>query len=418
MYYNLVYFAQIEKTARVNDGDIENGKRKKPVPVEAGDVITYYINTANWASESGTYTIEDTIPKGLSLIFNSDSPQGIIRYNEDGTITVRWTTSMSGAQQFSFQVRVDPIAPGTKLYINRGYLTATANDSSVQVPTTKTYHKQFVPADISFTKVDKDDPDTVLSGAVFNLYKCTSTDHASNHSDHEDAGNNLCEWGPDSLIGTETSGDDGRVAFSGVDINDIYVLVETSAPEGYSLPPVPAENGNNNIIKVTLDANGAITFFSGRGKFETLATDTDEKYMVANEKEITRLRIKKEIAGFDSMSQDQQAELATHPFFITLSSGVQGSTELKHGEMTKDMVLNMTQSTMTVQISELEMMEFDTHYIVETEIKHADGTSSNLYRDQIVIKRGDDVTITVINTFEHTPYFKDWDAVTNTFTAS
>ena len=418
MYYNLVYFTQLGKTAQVNDGEIISGTRPNPVEVKAGDKITYFIDTANWASEGGTYTIEDKIPEGLSLVYNSGSPEGMIsRYNDDGSLTVMWTTSDSGPQQFSFQAVVEPLAEGKRLYKNRGYLSATANDTEIKIATTKTFHKQYFPIQISFTKVDYDDGNTVLPGAVFNLYKCTNVNHLDNPSNHENPGNTSCKWGPDSLVGTETSGPDGNVAFTGIDTDDIYVLVETAAPENYRLPVLPSKNSNTNIIKITVNSGGSITYFSGRGEFENLASGTGMNCLVANRTATTQLRVKKVIEGFDSMSTSLKTEFASHPFFITLSGGVNGSTSLNHGEVTKDMILVMTQSTMSVNVFELQMMEFDTAYSVRAEIAHANGTSSTVYGKQIAIKEGDDVTIIVTNKFEHTPYFKDWDAVRNTFTA-
>ena len=416
MYYNLVYFTQISKTAQVNDGEIISGTSLNPIEVKAGDKIKYFIDTANWASEGGTYTIEDNIPEGLWLVYNSGSPDGMIsRYNDDGSLTVLWTTSDSGPQQFSFQVIVAPLTEGKRVYKNRGSLIATANDTEIQIATTKTYHKQSVPIQISFKKVDYDEPNTVLPGAVFNLYKCTNVSHIDTPSNHEDPMNTSCKWGPDSLVGTELSGADGSITFNGIDTNDIYVLVETSAPENYRLPVIPTKNSNTNIIKVTVNASGSITYFSGRGEFESLASGTGVNCLIANKQMTTQLRVKKVIEGFDSMSPSQQSEFASHPFFITLSGGVHGSTALNHGEVTKDMLLEMTQSTMTVNVSELKIMEFDDNYAVRAEISHADGTSSTVYEDQIVINKGDDVTIIVTNTFEHSLFFKDWAAVTNTF---
>ena len=79
----------------------------------------------------------------------------------------------------------------------------------------------------SFTKVNSQQQP--LKGATFALYACSDISHTHSSFSHEDTG---C-W---TLLQTASSNSSGVVTFSNLTATRKYVLVETKAPEGYSLP--------------------------------------------------------------------------------------------------------------------------------------------------------------------------------------
>mgnify|MGYP003623444031 CR=1 FL=1 len=93
---------------------------------------------------------------------------------------------------------------------------------------------------LQFTKVDARDHTNLLSGAVFELYTCASTDegHQHVHMITEDLLSAGTCWQPYMREGeavTSTSDDDGTVNFGNLPNGD-YMLVERDAPEGFERP--------------------------------------------------------------------------------------------------------------------------------------------------------------------------------------
>ena len=72
---------------------------------------------------------------------------------------------------------------------------------------------------IQLTKVDADNKNLYLSGAVFELLEF----------DYDEE----LEYNPENIIGTYTTNDDGVIEITDLNLNKIYQLVEIVPPEGY-----------------------------------------------------------------------------------------------------------------------------------------------------------------------------------------
>ena len=142
MYYTLVHFSGLKKTASVNGGPNKTGSAEAMIRVEVGNRIRYTIDTASWASETNSsYTLTDAIPRGMTLVTEAGSfyPTDMTHGTTGGITTVRWENQTS-AGEFFFTVTVDNTLTEneTRTYINEAIMV-TAIDQ-LEIPTNKTYH--------------------------------------------------------------------------------------------------------------------------------------------------------------------------------------------------------------------------------------------------------------------------------------
>ncbi len=87
-----------------------------------------------------------------------------------------------------------------------------------------------------------------MSGAEFRLYRLNCSDP----SNHDHSGDLVtAEGGCWTLVGTQTSGENGSVSFGALVTSSEYRLVETKAPDGYALP--------EGQWRITTDANNNIS---------------------------------------------------------------------------------------------------------------------------------------------------------------
>lgn len=89
---------------------------------------------------------------------------------------------------------------------------------------------------LTVQKLDQADNAKLLAGAVFNLYRLSGEERL--------------------LIGTETTGQDGKAVFNGI-LSGSYVLVETQAPEGYVLDHTDHPVGVGAGASITLPVTNA-----------------------------------------------------------------------------------------------------------------------------------------------------------------
>ena len=142
MYYTLVHFSGLQKTASVNGGLNETGSKESMISVQPGNRIRYTINTANWSAETNSsYTLMDEIPRGMTLVTDVGSfyPSGMAHETINGITTVRWENQTS-AGEFFFTVTVDNTLMENELreYINEAVMITTIDQ--LEIPTNKTYH--------------------------------------------------------------------------------------------------------------------------------------------------------------------------------------------------------------------------------------------------------------------------------------
>lgn len=99
------HLPSILKNAYINGALVEhNGTSSVPATVKPGDIITYKISVYNNAPEiAHTFTVEDTLPSGLTFV--EDSSDGLV---QDRTITWADVTVDAGETEvFSFDARVE-----------------------------------------------------------------------------------------------------------------------------------------------------------------------------------------------------------------------------------------------------------------------------------------------------------------------
>lgn len=109
---------------------------------------------------------------------------------------------------------------------------------------------------LAFSKVSEDGT-TPLKGAGFTLYVCNNTEAGHIHGEN-------CTWDKEQKYKPEiTSGEDGKIEFDEVPINAQYILVESTTPEGCS---VPSERSFILVSIADIDGHGEVTM-KGYGDF-------------------------------------------------------------------------------------------------------------------------------------------------------
>ena len=127
------------------------------------------------------------------------------------------------------------------------------------------------------------------------------------------------------------------------------------------------------------------------------------------------LQVKKIIENYGTQSTAMQAELASHLFIISLSGDVNGNVPLKHNQTSGIMLMTLDTPSVSVTVTEIVPMEFAVGYTVSALITHWDGTSDIQTGSIITFQQGDDVLITVMNTFTPKSFFKGWTWIHNIF---
>ncbi|MCL1895350.1 MAG: hypothetical protein FWG03_02250 [Clostridiales bacterium] len=280
MYYTLVYFSELQKTASVNGGAEETGEPEDMVQISAGDRVTYTLTPAAGIDPNALYDLVDEVPEGMTLVTTAGSySPGMTWGTTGGVTTVKWLNQM-GPQTFLFNVIVDSLGSELEMdYINQAVMTTESTTlSALSVPSNFTYH------------------------------------HADN-------------------------------------------------PYAY-------------------------------------------------------IQVKKLIGNYSGLNTATQAELAERPFIIALTEGTSnkaGAATLGHGQTSGSMLLTFDTHTTSLTVTETVPMEFSENYAVTAFITHKDGATSTQNGRTISLQSGDDVLITVTNTFEPKPYFKGWTWLSNIF---
>lgn len=309
MYYTLVYFGQISKTASVNGGDEATGEDNS-IWVSTGDQIRYIIDTTSWGEEvDGTCTIEDKIPAGMTLVTtNGTYTSGMTYSTSGGVTTVRWRNQRlsSSNSQFYFTVTVDEPEKGDAvhqlLYINQAKMI---NNSGLEIPSNYTSHR-YRGYDISFRKVNE--YGRGVSGAGFTLYKCTNTSSSHRHGSN-------CTWNSrDPYSETRYPVTGGVVTFDDLPSNSSFILVETTVPMGYK------ELRSGSYILIETKSEGSITM-RGYGEFSDSGmvtwNSTNQQYDILNRMELT-LTLSKRVAG-DYGDKNKSFQFTVH---LTNGDGV------------------------------------------------------------------------------------------------
>lgn len=125
--------------------------------------------------------------------------------------------------------------------------------------------------ELKIVKVDEENKETKLSGAVFDIYRVATANEIADEGVEKET---IKINGTDTLVikvgTTDATGEDGKTSVPGLDVGTYYA-VETVAPEGYSVDstPIPLEL---TVVSTdpTLDANGDM----GEGDKVTNYTDT------------------------------------------------------------------------------------------------------------------------------------------------
>lgn len=119
---------RIEKEQALNDGS----RTKKPLTVEAGDKVTYYLTVKNVGRQTAENVIvTDMIPSGLQLVAGSISDKG---KEQDGTITWQLGDLKAGeSRTISFQVTV-PETKEKSRWDNVGAATYSNNPNGPSSP--------------------------------------------------------------------------------------------------------------------------------------------------------------------------------------------------------------------------------------------------------------------------------------------
>ena len=221
-----------------------------------------------------TYTITDTVSKGLTLDNNLQATlQGQLGDDatvtvDENTITIDYTNDFimnNGGKQV--EITYSAVVNGDA--VNFEAATNTVKVTYSNSPSSTTDGEEVITRHYTFdlenamVKVDSEDQETTLTGAEFTL---TST------SD------------PNKVI-TGATDEDGYIVFEGLDAGE-YTLKETKAPEGYQLSgkeytlTIEAIYGDDNIL-----ASYTVTIKDGDeviGNMTYTSDDLDGSGTVAN----------------------------------------------------------------------------------------------------------------------------------------
>lgn len=141
---------------------------------------------------------------------------------------------------------------------------------------------------------------------------------------------------------------------------------------------------------------------------------TNQTFHFISEK--TTLSVKNEIGNFAAYANNADY-LNSIRFPIHLTGDINASINMGHNESSPIMTFETGNTDRAINISEVVPMEFAKEYTVTTLIKHFDGTTETFTDQNITIKPGDEVTITISNTYQPASYFKDRKYMNNNFTA-
>jgi hypothetical protein len=145
MYYKLVYFKNLDKTAIVYGPEVDKeeedtGAADEMVETSVGDTVKYIIRTKSTDIPEITYTVTDTIPAGMSLVETPGSYTAGMDWNLSpisGLVTVQWD-GQTGSKEFFFTVKVDSLEDrNSRGFINQAYLSAA---NLITLYSNYTYH--------------------------------------------------------------------------------------------------------------------------------------------------------------------------------------------------------------------------------------------------------------------------------------
>lgn len=197
--------------------------------VQAGDILNYTVTraypyiSANY--QNPTFTIEDTL---TNATFNENSVIVTGLGNEDTDYNVNFSEDKT---KLTININYDSTRAGSEIKIEySATASADINDDDNPVKNKvvsnangiKTGHEVVSdPVKTTIYKVDSEDNQIKLAGALFDLYE-----------------GNISEYDSETSEPLRTDIEvqaDGTVTIYGLDAQKEYYLVETKAPEGYSL---------------------------------------------------------------------------------------------------------------------------------------------------------------------------------------
>lgn len=219
-------------------------------------------------NDSLTYTITDTVSDGLTLAEDLEETlqaqvgADVAKVSVEGnTITIDYTNDYI-MKHGNTQVTITYPAVVNGTSVNFDAATNTVNVTYSNSPSSTTNGEEKVTRHYTFdlenalVKVDENDEQKALEGAEFQL--TSNTD--------------------ESKVFTSTSDEDGYIEFKGLDAGE-YTLVETKAPEGYSISDVeytvsitPTYDDNDELVSYTV----TVTDPEGTEMAEIVYTTTDQ----------------------------------------------------------------------------------------------------------------------------------------------
>lgn len=278
---------QISKTITNDTLEEDNYSTKDEIPFKiVADVPTYLAN-----SVSKNYYISDKLDEGLSIVEgsievygkNGSAPEVELTATEDYTLTTESATRpTTGHEAVDFVVNFvydnisayDKVIVEYKAKLNQGATTVIGSEgngntayldysnnpyvgSSFQTQETPEVNVYTYGAEV--TKVDKNSPQTTLTGAEFNLMSGVDTLYFVRTADGVYYLANSTDGGATQTLAVDAS---GKLHINGLDTGT-YSLVETKAPEGYNKSNTPAE-----IVITDTDVDGILDDADGTGIFK------------------------------------------------------------------------------------------------------------------------------------------------------
>lgn len=254
------------------EGEGEGGGERTTTTTDTVNPLASYVITDPVPSNRVTVRAEDvkvTAPKVGDLIaadytvaVDPNTSEVTVTFTDSGLkklADARHAAAEAGqvgdaAPQVIVTIDAEILEVGTTDGVARNQATLTTNvgngDISVLSDEVVTHHRK-----VTVKKFDKENPETTLAGAEFELYVCADKDP----EDAKRADKELLEkvevGKPDASgtrVSTWVTGDDGTVVIDGLHVTNIadnqgialgdqkdYCLVETKAPEGYELLTQP-----------------------------------------------------------------------------------------------------------------------------------------------------------------------------------
>jgi len=252
-----------------------NGENKS-FSTDTEITYSFFMTTAAVALDLSTYTLEadkgtpeankikyvTTDPCGWQTVTISNLPQYELTINDS-------TVSYSQINYYAVESVAQGSTTRVSYQLGTGNETSTGSEAAANSGIITIYNRD-TDVNIKILKVDSNNSNTKLSGAVFQILKDDGTNNYAPYDfvNKQPATDSAKEYASSKQTTGNTGEDLGKLSFTGL-LDGKYKIVETRAPDGYN-------NTNINIFFTITD--GAVTWTTDG---TTIVTDENEPNLIA-----------------------------------------------------------------------------------------------------------------------------------------